>query len=325
MKKKIITFLFIISSVFSLTSCQDKKEKIIIEREENISNLIQLSGSEFNNFLTYQRSFILFYGDTGCKCSTDFKNILRKITAEKEVRIYEMTNTEYFRTSFSGSHPTYQAGLLLFKDGILKYYFDTYSKWKKETDSSNKDSSVQSVQQYLEKYCFFDSPFFEIDKDKALEKIESNEVVYIYYLRRKCPDCMSFHQLFLNQWILRGQYDKTKKIYNFDLDPYREKDEASYKEIKNTFLLSKSSNPKLGYKEGVVPTIQKYENGQLSKMAVIYNDDENPEDSNYYTIIDGYYKDAPFMNQRFEDYSDYKKQTTSFYQEKFLEVIDEKK
>ena len=57
-------------------------------------------------------------------------------------------------------------------------------------------------------------------------------------------------------------------------------------------------------------------------MAVIYNDDINMENM---TVVSGYYKDAPFLNKGFEDELDYRQSTTPFYQEKFLEVIDEKK
>ena len=57
-------------------------------------------------------------------------------------------------------------------------------------------------------------------------------------------------------------------------------------------------------------------------MAVIYNDDINMENM---TVVSGYYKDAPFLNKSFEDELDYRQSTTPFYQEKFLEVIDEKK
>ncbi|CDD93076.1 unknown [Coprobacillus sp. CAG:826] len=326
MKKKLGTFLFIISSIFSLSSCQDKKDKIIIEREENITDFIKLSSTDYGTMIRNKRSFILTYGSQ-CVCYTNFKDVLRNIMKNNDLRMYEMNINDLDKVVSYKEVKTYDPGLLLVQNGIIQYSFDVNKKWEKEIYASDMNKAAQSVKKNLEKYCYFNSPFYEVNKEKALEKINSKETVYIYYMRNTCSDCKLFHRYFLNDWILKGQYDPTKKIYNFDIDPYREVDEAyneteSYIEFKNTFQLSVAGNPHFGYKTGVVPTVQKYENGQLIKMAVIYNDDINMENM---TVVSGYYKDAPFLNKGFEDELDYRQSTTPFYQEKFLEVIDEKK
>lgn len=327
MKKKLGVFLFIISSIFSLTSCQEKKDKIIIEKEENISDLIHLTTNDFTRMISQSESFIISYGESQCTTCISFKSILKNIAIEKELRIYEMDISDYLNAPFAKNYQYYNLGLVLIQDGEMKYNFSAIKKWDKEISSFNKESSIQTVKTDLEKYCFLDSPFYEIDKEKALEKIQNEKEVYIYYMRKTCGDCKSFHQHFLNQWILDGKYDSNKKIYNFNIDPYREITDGgleapSYVEFKNTFQLSLEGNATFGYKTGVVPTVQKYVNGQLTKMAVIYNDEINWETM---TVESGYYKDSPFINQAFDSYGDYQQKTTSFYQEKFLEVIDEKK
>ena len=122
--------------------------------------------------------------------------------------------------------------------------------------------------------------------------------------------------MFLDKWILENKEEIT--IYELDLDLYRN-DLEYYQELKDTFGLSVNGNKDFGYLEGVVPSIQKYENGVLTNMAVIYNDQMELTDDNQYKIVDGYYHE--FNGQTFETYDDYRTSVTTFYVEKFLEII----
>ena len=331
MKKKIMTFLLIFSGIFSLTSCQQNEPlpqtKIIIEREEDVQGLLSLTTKDFNDKIANGESFIINYGQSSCITCIHFKGILKNIAVEHNLRIYQMEIDDYLKTHLAETVQYYSLGLVLIQNGQVKYNFNASERWDKQIASYNKDSSIEYVASDLEKYCFFDSPFYEVDKEEALEKIQTNAETYLYFMRKTCADCTAFHKHFLNQWILDGHYAKDKKIYNLNIDPYREVTETgeeapSYIEFKNLFNLSKEANPKFGYKTGVVPTVQKYVNGELTKMAVIYNDEIDWETL---TVVRGYYEDASFIQQTFDTYLDYQEKTTPFYQEKFLEVIDEQK
>ena len=177
MKKKLGIFLFIISSIFSLSSCQDKKDKIIIEREENITDFIKLSSTDYGTMIRNKRSFILTYGSQ-CVCYTNFKDVLRNIMKNNDLRMYEMNINDLDKVVSYKEVKTYDPGLLLVQNGIIQYSFDVNKKWEKEIYASDMNKAAQSVKKNLEKYCYFNSPFYEVNKEKALEKINSNGILY---------------------------------------------------------------------------------------------------------------------------------------------------
>ena len=77
------------------------------------------------------------------------------------------------------------------------------------------------------------------------------------------------------------------------MQEYRDGDEETYQEIKDKYLLSTTTNPELGFEQGVVPTFQVYEKGVLKDMSVYVN-----EGTLTYSEADGcYYASNAYYNE----------------------------
>ena len=316
-KSKIFSIFTLCLSL--LISCNDNSfDKAIIEKEKGIQEVIKIQDAAIlNQMLGNKQSFILLTAEESCLCTTNTKRILNKIVKQKEIRIYEISDVEFYKSSLSSKLVIAAPELTIIKNGDEKITsIHAYEKFEKQINSSNKEESVAPILKYIEKHAYLDSPFYSTTDEALKLKIGNKESFLIYYKRNSCSDCKTFNKMFLDKWILENKEEIT--IYELDLDLYRN-DLEYYQELKDTFGLSVNGNKDFGYLEGVVPSIQKYENGVLTNMAVIYNDQMELTDDNQYKIVDGYYHE--FNGQTFETYDDYRTSVTTFYVEKFLEII----
>jgi len=316
-KSKIFSIFTLCLSL--LISCNDNSfDKAIIEKEKGIQEVIKIQDAAIlNQMLGNKQSFILLTAEESCLCTTNTKRILNKIVKQKEIRIYEISDVEFYKSSLSSKLVIAAPELTIIKNGDEKITsIHAYEKFEKQINSSNKEESVAPILKYIEKHAYLDSPFYSTTDEAVKQKIGNKESFLIYYKRNSCSDCKTFNKMFLDKWILENKEEIT--IYELDLDLYRN-DLEYYQELKDTFGLSVNGNKDFGYLEGVVPSIQKYENGVLTNMAVIYNDQMELTDDNQYKIVDGYYHE--FNGQTFETYDDYRTSVTTFYVDKFLEII----
>lgn len=310
MKLKCKLFFISILCLSLFTSCnKSKSTKAIIEREEGIQTVITIDSSTFKEKLSNTQSFILFFYQETCLCSKKSRSLLNNIVSKKQIRIYEI-NQEDFEKNFTKDfvHELEEMAygypkLTIFNNGYDKKTCQTINIDKhfgNEIDAPNNEESINTVLDYIEKYAFLDSPFFE-ETDKSIkEKINNKKSFYLYFKRNSCPDCKKFNSLFLDKWIINNKENYI--IYTIDIDLYKDSDP-----IKNDY----------GFER--VPTIQKYQNGSLVDMAVIYNDEFEETEDNKYKVTDGYYDE--FIGQIFADYTDYYESVTDFYITKFLEIL----
>lgn len=327
MKLKFAPIFLSFSCLFSLGSCGEKKEeKTIIERKENITSLFTLSKDELNEKIGNARSFLLTYGELGCTSCIDFKDLLKNVAIQNDLVIYTMDIQEYRKTNLAKEIQVYNLGFLVIDKGDVKENIAANKKWSKEISAPRKEESIQSIEKFLSKTCFLSSPFYTIDKDTAFNKINTKDTFYIYYMRYTCGDCQKFDSLFLEDWILK-QENSSLKIYLLDMDLYRplnpddKEQQETYQTLKDELGLSINGNADFGYDNGVVPTLQKYVEGVLTNMAVIFNDHLEMHEDGSVTVLSGYYKDAPFYGNTYDTYGTYQSETLSFYQDKFIEFF----
>lgn len=328
MNKKLLLIFLLLPL---LGGCNDKgnESKALIYRTDNFDKQIELNVSDLTEKIGGNHSFILqTYGSLECQCTGTFSHLLRQIMNEKKIMIYKTSCANYkaAKEALNSSNTfSYDTGLIIFNKGKEKN-INAYDKWKKQINDQNGD--YQSMIKHIEKYAYLDSPFYTISNtnDKSIEennvevlydKINRGETFKIYYYNSGCHDCMQFNERFLNKWAL-DPTNQNYKIYAIDMLKYTT--HPDYQEIKDQLGLSNSHN-ELGYKTGRVPTLQAYENGEIKKMAVIYNDDmQNDEETNQLTVIEGYYNE--FNNLTFDSYTAYYDYVTEFYMNKFLEIIN---
>lgn len=305
MKLKCKLFFISILCLSLFTSCNNKSNKAIIEREEGIQTTININSlkTKLNN----SQSFILFIYQNSCSCSKNSRKLLNNIVVKKQIRIYEIEQTVYEKSEYSSKITLKEDGypqFLIFNNGYNKNNFIAINFDKhfgNEIDAPNNEESINTVLDYIEKYAFLDSPFFEETDESIKEKINNKESFYLYFKRNSCSDCKRFNSLFLDKWIINNKENYI--IYTIDIDLYKDSDP-----IKNDY----------GFER--VPTIQKYQNGSLVDMAVIYNDEFEETEDNKYKVIDGGYYDE-FIGQIFANYTDYYESVTDFYITKFLEIL----
>lgn len=316
MRRLTKTFLGLLFGITTLSGCHSAAPKALIEKEEGITEIINLTATELNTKIGSYHSFILLTYDETCLCSIHFRTLLNRIIQEKEIRIYQITDREFYQTALSQKITISLPELTILRNGDENIRsVHAYKKWEKEIDAPKEDSSMKPILSYLNEYADLDAPLYYVDAEKLRYKIAMKDTFYVYFMRFKCTDCRYFDTHFLHQWLVNDAPNELK-IYAFDVDPYRDLDPDTYQALKDEFGLSKNGNSSFGYLEGVVPTLQSYVNGTLSNMAVIFND---VFEEGTYKIQSGYYEELVGMN--FENYESYHKETLPFYQTKFLEIL----
>ncbi len=316
-------FLPLLTICFSLlTSCNQpeiisSKNIAIIEKEKGIDKTIEIKDSlSLNKMIGNSQSFILFIQEPSCACSINSRKLLNRIIQEKEIRIYEITDALFYESALSSQLVIGVPELTIINDGKVTKSVSMEKVWEKQIYTSNKPDSHLPILKHLEKYSFLNNPFYEVNDEQLKEKILNKESFLIFFKRNACGDCKRFNDLFLDNWILTESTNQL--IYSIDLDMYRDNQEL-YQEIKDYYGLSVAGNKDFGYQTGVVPSLQKYENGILSEMVVIYNDQMEETEDGKILITDGYYD--VFNDSIFESYAEYQDEVTPFYRDKFLDIL----
>lgn len=330
MNKKFLFSFLLLPFLVGCNNTEQKENKALIYRINNYNEQIELNVSDLSEKLGSNSSFILqTYSDPNCICTGTFSNLLKKIMNEKNIMIYKTSTETYKKTKKdvlnSNDTFSYDTGLIIVNKGQEKK-INASEKWKKQINGLNGD--YQSILKDIEEYAYLDSPFYSISSsngdfieensiDTLYDKINRHETFKIYYYNSGCSDCMQFNERFLNKWALDVN-NQNHKIYVIDLKKYASRDD--YQNIKDELGLS-SKNNTIGYKNGVVPTLQSIVNGEIYKMAVFYNDImQTNEETNQITVLEGYYN--AFNNLAFDSYPAYYDYVTEFYMNKFLDIIN---
>lgn len=298
-----------------LCSCFNEHNFVLIESRYNTS-FVDINYDELNAKINSKEDFLLYIYSPSCLSCEDFKIIINNYISDNDILIYgyNILNKDIDNLVNYKYTPT----LVLFEKGNDKYYFDQENNEKIFSSSNN-------LKVELDKYLKI-SNRCEIVSENDLEKVFQNDcLIYFYY--SKCSDCSYFYEHFLKEEI---EKDYFKKIYFFDMKDYFVSIDDNYKKFTKRYGLSlEGSN--LGYKNGVVPTLQLRKNNEIKENVIIYNDEfeinykENKEIESI-KMINSYYKDNPFLNKVFfsKDKSakeEYHELTLNYYIDKVKNII----
>ena len=128
--------------------------------------------------------------------------------------------------------------------------------------------------------------------------IKNTQGLIVLFMRRGCGDCsyvipnvlipyINTHKINFSIRLvdLQDLYDLSKK------EDASEVDKAEYQNTKDLCQLSESANATFGYLNGVVPTLQYYERGELKDACVFFNDEiAQKEDGSFY-ISNSFYSE----------------------------------
>ena len=175
---------------------------------------------------------------------------------------------------------------------------------------------------------------YYINLEQLQSKINNDESFIIYYSRSSCGDCNYLNKNYLRQYLSSHVDSKYFYVIETDAEGIRFYNGASpdtsndatddekaaaaqWQAFKDQYGLSNVNNP-IGHGVGYVPTLQYYQDGEISDMMVYFNDGEyvlNSDDTYSIRINASYYNDNPYLNQTVK-YSEYKEKLAPFYNQK---------
>ena len=320
MKNKVLIPI-ILSCFISGCSLNNNRDNLIwIDSEYSIDSYIGIEYEDFMKKCENKEDFVLYIYSPTCLACKDFMPILNRYIETYQAKIYAIKTSEVGPGISYAYTPTIQ----LFNDGELK-----------EGINSVKDEKIFSSYTNLENYFnekvrIMKAKYIKKEED-LFEIINNNENAIVYYFYDGCSDCAFFSEHYLNEYL---RSDNCEEFYMFSVKERFENRESSndpyWTEFTSSIMISQTSQ--LGYKNGVVPTIAKYNKGEIIDLKVIFNDEletimnENGE-LTAVKVKASYYDDCSFIGVTYEGTNDksarnvYKERTLDFYIAKFLEIF----
>ena len=304
MKKRLLLLPILTLSMF-LSSCEKEKVQLTYGTyiDQTIFTLKELDTAELHNRLYNENETLLlatYHGEKseGCLCWTTFENVVARYmnTYHEQVYIYNVENVD---DSLQGLHidssDDGRPDLYIFQ-GTKRITRFCYPKMQdhKIFEDLTGEYMYNKVHEYIK------SPsMYYVSEDYLDSKIgEKKDNLAVLFMRNGCGDCQYVIPNVIIPYISTNAL--TRKILIYDLqDAYdlskketaTEEEKAIYQIIKNKYGLSESANEKFGYHNGVVPTFQYYEKGELKDATIYFNDVVSKKDDGTFYIFDSFYSE----------------------------------
>lgn len=316
MKKSfLLSIMLCIATVLSACSCKKeaKVEKFMARGIYNAISYVEIdTASELQAKIDNEESFVLYLYSSICNNCKEFKkDVLEPFIAETHMEIFAI------ETSVAGLNKVIKVNstptLVVYTDGLITS--------KVDPTKSDAFNNVSGLKKYLSKYVYLPQ-FYYVTKSQLDSLLSSSESFFLFFESYTCGDCYKFKNESLYPYLKEN--DMVKKIYIYEVSEYRtSQDQGVWQKFKDDYGLSNAKNLK-GYGVGYVPTIQYIENGSIKDMMVFYNDTEKVthEDGTFSYSVSYYPDESPALTQKYTSYNDYQEKTFSFYNRKFVELVN---
>lgn len=304
MKKFFLMFIMIFS-LFGFTSCNQNKEKIILEGQEGISEAIDLYPDQIMAKKNSGDSFLLFGYLPTCQYCKSFEKIYNNYISENQVVLYKTFLSDLMVVE--KSVPNRAPIMVIYRDGELSEVF-TYSKYK---DIFSKSEEFNS---FMDKY-FIKPTMYSLTFDQLDTHLNNKESMVVYFGWKSCGDCSYMNDAFLSDFLKENK----KKFYYVETDEVR-KDKEEHPEIWEAFCKKYGF---YSYNGGRIPAIVYYEQGECKDFAIYFNDQFVFNDDDSVKVVGSYYEDYPYLNKTFASYNEYQEQSESFYNQKIKEFFNQ--
>ena len=316
--KKIISFLIIIASFFGLVSCNKSEtfEKIEIDRDINMTSAIDLYATSKDKpnlkaLIDKKETFLLYVYVPTCTNCKLFSKIYDEFILEHNAVLYKTTSADL--NVLCEDAPLKAPYLTFFRNGEMKEKFMF-------SDYHDVFTKKESFEEFFNDHCILKEMEImrEIDKSILDLYIKQNKEFVVYFGWNQCSDCSYMDEHYLQDFLSKND----KQFYYFETNPYhptRDDDlegQQKWKEFKAHYGFG-------SYREGRVPSICYYKDGECKDLAVYLNDElDFNEENNTVTIKSSYYEDNPLIGKEFkgsslgEAYSAYKDGSKEFYNKK---------
>lgn len=315
--KRTLMFSLLFSFIVLLSSCGCKKDKDIEKingiGRDGLTTFISLeTSSELQAMLDNEEDFILYIHSAVCNNCKEFrKDVLDPFIAESDLVIYGIESSIAGLGKIIKVNST--PSLVIYNDGLI---ID-----REDPRDGDAFDSVAGLRKYLSKYVYLPQVFY-IDKAKLDSLLGSSEKFFLFFESETCGDCYMFKHQSLYPYVKENALNV--KFYIFEVSEFRESTEAGvWQQFKDTYGLSNAINQK-GYGLGYVPTIQYIEAGRIVDMMVFFNDTDKVthEDGTFSYQTSYYPNESPALTGKFKSYTDYQNKTFSFYNRKFVELVN---
>ena len=304
MKKKVL-FSIIVPLLFaSLNGCSHRptirltfgtelKQDIHSLKELTTAELLDKAKNEQEVFLlaTYQSEY-----SEDCLCWNTFQNIIANFInlTHDLVYIYNTQNIDDSIKHLNIEKPEDSTPCLYIFNGEQKVASFSYknSKDKGIFEDLKGHTMQHRVRRFVERSLMH---YVDVNYTES-NSIKNTQGLVVLFMRRGCGDCsyaipniivpyIKTHKINFGIRIidLQDLYDLTKK------EDATEEEKAQYQNIKDSCGLSESSNANFGYLNGVVPTLQYYQYGEIIDTSVFFNDEIGQKEDGSYYISNSFY------------------------------------
>lgn len=312
MKKKALLLLPLLVSPLLLNSCNKVTTVQLTYGTyigQDINSLTEIDNADLYNRLANSNETLILATYQGqysedCLCWSTFQNVIANYVNKYHEQVYvynaqtkDETLKDFNDIEKSGGESRPDLYIYQGKKLLMHFYYQKMQD-KKIFEDTSAEYMYKRIHEYIEK----PSLYYVDDNylDKNLNKVDD---AILLSIRNKCGDCSYVIPNNLIPYI--NKYKFTKEIWLFDMQFYydlQNEDTTSsfpYKVIKTKYQLSEEANPKYGYLEGVVPTIQYYQKGELKDAGVFFNDVlDQREDGSYY-VSNSFYTEKRLANIKY--------------------------
>ena len=304
MKKKALISIIVPLLFASLNGCSNKpairltfgtelKQDIYTLKELTTAQLLDKAKNEKEVFLlaTYQGSY-----SEECLCWNTFQNVIASY-------MNSYHDIVYVYDAQSQDESIKQLKIDKLEDSTPHLYiFNGEQKLAGFSYKNSKDKSIfedltgKMMKQRVYKYVDSSLMHYVDTTYTQSDEIKNNKNTIVLFMRRGCGDCsyaipnviipyINSHKLTSSIRVidLQDLYDLSKK------EGASEEEKAQYQNVKDLCQLSETANEKYGYLNGVVPTLQYYEQGELKDASVFFNDEISQKEDGTYYICESFY------------------------------------
>ena len=288
----------------SLTGCGDSN-KIRLSYGNLITDENSKTGAREIDYSDIQRmmdptsrsaneNFLLVVAPTnGCYCWEKFQIVLKQFINETNYLVYQIKISEF-------DNDVDKFGIAM-KQGNVALNIISNAKVIKTYVDSTIFENVTSLKSELNKH-IKEPLLYYVDQNQLNDLIkEKRENMLVYYARNGCGDCAYATPNAVLPYLYSHNF--TTKFYIIDIqdlyDDARNNGSSEYQEFKDIFNLSNKFSPEYGYGNGVVPTFQYYEKGQIIDASVYFNDSLIKKDDGTFEISETYYTQLRTRNLKY--------------------------
>ena len=271
MKAKLFLLTFLAPMMLtSISGCSTKSGMkltygtYITSSESTITDAVELDFGGLSKKMDKTSDFskenflLTIYPTNRCVCWPKFQKVLKEYISETHYLVYQIPITQFSNDNLGFKMEQGNVSFAIVKGGdIVKQYI-----------SSNILENVKSLKSEVNKYVKAPDIYY-VNQAYLNDAIKNQETVLVEYIREACGDCQYASPNAVWEYVYKNTLKN--KMYVIALDDIRENPDE-YQEFKNNFKLSNVYSEEFGYGNGVVPTFQYYEKGELKSASVYFND-----------------------------------------------------